>query len=366
MSRRTSRGAFVLVAAFAVSTAGCKLKLEATVTGPAAGATDKVRVHVTGTEGSELNCSGDACEPTKIPYFGSFDIDVKVPATEPKIVTLTNKKGLRRGSTTIDLGAGAAGSTLRVEKGVITCLPTGCKGRIDIAPASKIALEAPAGTTVDVGGEKLTVPASGSLASPLALVLSPPIDKQPLEKVCTGSNASSTVLTSTTVTVTLPGKSPMTATAALDFALAEQGLSLALVEVKKGAVVFPWEKPGEAAKGKRAAVYADGAYCYDAGTPGATVADLDIVAVGTVETRDDKCTYVLTNGGRAEGALALYDVRATAYDRITGRTLATKLFNAPKNCTESISVRQGASSTSRQTAFVDKDLIGKWAATFAK
>lgn len=356
----------VIVAAFALSTTGCKLKVDATVTGPAFGSTDKVRVKVVGTGSSDLTCSDDACAATKLPYGGETTIDVKVPAGDPKIVTIKLKKGIRSGTTTIDLGAGGAGSTVKIEKGAITCIPIGCKGRIDIAPAAKISLEAAAGTTVDVGGEKLTVPAGGKLDAPLKLAISPPIERTPLDKICTGSSASSTVLASTTLTVTLPGKSPMTTKADLDMALAEQGLSLALVEVKKGRVVFPWEKPGEAAKGKRAAVYADGAYCYDAGSAGATVADLDVVAVGTTETRDDKCVYILTNGKNAEGEMTLYDVRASVYDRITGRSMSTKLFNAPKTCTESISVRGSSTSTSRQTSFVDKDLIAKWAATFAK
>jgi hypothetical protein len=361
-----SRLPLLLVAALALSTVGCSVKVDATVTGPAAGSTDKVRVKVVGTGSSELTCSDGACEPTKIPYSGETTIDVKVPPGPAKVVTITVKKGIRRGSATIDLAAGGTGSTLKVEKGVITCIPTGCRGRIDIAPASKISLEAPAGSTIEVGGEKLTVPASGSLVSPLKLAISPSIEKQPLDKICTGSATSSNVLTSTTLTLTLPGKSPMTAKADLDMALAQQGLSLALVEVKKGAVVFPWEKPGEAAKGKRAAVYADGARCYDAGTTGATVADLDVIAVGDVETREDQCVYTLTKGGTVTGALTLYDRKATVYDRVTGRTLATKLFNAPKKCTKEITVRGNSTLTSRQTSFVDNDVIAKWAATFAK
>jgi hypothetical protein len=96
------------------------------------------------------------------------------------------------------------------------------------------------------------------------------------------------------------------------------------------------------------------------------VADLDVVATGAIETRDDKCSYILTNGGTAEGELALYDNRATVYDRITGRSLATKLFNAPKNCSESISVRGESRTTSRQSSSVNNDDIAKWAATFAR
>jgi hypothetical protein len=158
----------------------------------------------------------------------------------------------------------------------------------------------------------------------------------------------------------------MTAKAELDMALAQQGLSLALLEVKKGAVVFPWEKPGEAAKGRRAAVYTNGAYCRDAGTTGATVADLDVIVVSDIETREDQCVYILRNGGTVTGALTLYDRKATVYERVTGRTLATKLFNAPKRCTSEVTVKGGSTSTSRQTSFVDNDVIVTWAATFAK
>lgn len=361
-----SRGPLLLVAALALSTVGCSVQVDATVTGPVGWSTDKVRVKVVGTGPSDLTCSDGACEPTRIPSSGETTIEVKVPPGPAKVVTITIKKGIRRGSATIDLAAGGTGSMLKVEKGVITCIPTGCRGRIDIAPASKISLDAPAGSTIEVGGEKFTVPASGSLVSPLKLAISPSIEKQPLDKICT-LGTSSTVFTSTTLTLTLPGKSPMTAKADLDMALAEQGLSLALVEVKKGAVVFPWEKPGEAAKGKRAAVYADGARCIDAGTTGATVADLDVIAVGDVETREDQCVYTLTKGGAVTGALTLYDRKATVYDRVTGRTLATKLFNAPKRCAKEITVRGSSTSTSGQTSvFVDNDVIAKWAATFAK
>jgi len=362
-----SRGPLLLVAALALSTVGCSVKIDATVTGPAAGSTDKVRVKVVATGSADLTCSDGACEPTRLPYNGETTIEVKVPPGPAKVVTITIKKGIRRGSATIDLAAGATGSTLKVEKGAITCLPTGCRGRIDIAPASKISLEAPAGTTIEVEGEKLTVPASGALVSPLKLAISPSIEKQPLDKICAGRAPSSTIFTSTTLTLTMPGKPPMTAKADLDLALAQQGLSLALLEVKKGAVVFPWEKPGEAAKGRRAAVYTDGAHCYNAGTTGATVADLEVIVVSDVDIREDQCVYILRNGGgTVTGALTLYDRKASAYDRVTGRTLATKLFNAPKRCVSEITVKGGSTLTSRQTSFVGNDVIVTWAATFAK
>lgn len=361
-----SRLPLLLVATLALSTVGCGVQVDATVTGPVGFSTDKVHVKVVGPGPADLTCSDGACEPMRLPSNGKTTIDVKVPPGPAKVVTITIKQGIRSGSATLDLAAGAAGSTLNVEKGVIICLPTGCRGRIDIAPASKISLEAPAGTTIEVGGEKFTVPASGALDSPLKLAISTPIDKQPLDKICTGRATSSTVFTSTTLTLTFPGKSPMTARADLDMALAQQGLSLALVGVRKGAVVFPWEKPGDAAKGKRAAVYTDGAYCYEAGTTGATVADLDVIVVSDVDTREDQCVYILRDGGKVASALTLTDRKATVYDRITGRTLATRMFNAPKRCASEITVRGSSTSTSRQYSAVDHDVIVTWASTFAK
>lgn len=365
-SRRQTAPLAALTAALALSTTACKVDVEATVEGPVFGAPDKMRVTVIGAGGSDITCSDNACEPKKADSSGRAWIEVKVPAGESKVVTVTSKKGLRRGSKTIDLGAGGRGSRIELTKGGIMCLPAGCKGRLDVAPAPKITLEAAAGTTVDVGGEKLTVPASGTLSSPLKLAGAPSLEKHSLDKICTGGTASPTAVTSTTLTVTLPGKPAMTTKVDIDTALLEQSLSFALADVKKGPVVFPWEKPGEPAKGKRAAVYTDGSACYDSGAAGATVADLDVIAVATVETREDECVYRLTTGGTASGALTLYDKRATAYDRTTGRVLGTKLFTAPKNCNEAITVRGGSTTTTRQTSSVANDVVAQWAATFAK
>jgi hypothetical protein len=358
----------VVALAFALASTGCKLKVEASVTGPAGGAGDAVRVRVVGPSGAELTCSDGACEQTKVPYSGQTDINVKVPPGDPKTVDIKVKKGIRTGSVTLDLGAGGAGSTLTVRRGQIACLPTGCKVRIDIAPRPRLSLEAPPGSTIDVGGETLTVPVSGKLAAPLKLAVSPAIQEMSLDKICSGvaDPKEPTVLASTTITVTLPGRAPMSTAAELDLALAEQGLSLALFDMKKGPVVFPWEKPGQASKGKRAGVYSTGRVCHDAGATGATVADLDVVALAVPETREDECVYKLTNGETARGALTLYDQKATVYDRATGAVLSTKTFLAPKKCNAAITVRGESTSTTRQTSFVSDSDIATWAATFAK
>jgi hypothetical protein len=358
----------VSVALFCLSLVGCKLEIEASVTGPVPGSPDKVRVKVSGTGGAELSCSDNACESKKLPTYGQDTIDVTVPPGPKKTVEIKVKKGLRKGSVTIDLAAGGAGSSLALKDGNLSCLPIGCKGRIDIAPGARISLEAPAGTTIDVGGEKLTVPASGTLTSPLKLAASPAIQTMTLDKICTGLTSSNkgTVLASPTITVTLPGKPPMSLKADLDLPLAEQGLSLALADVKKGPVTFPWEKPGEAAKGKRAAVYTSGRVCHDAGAGGATVADLDVIAIAETSSREDECRYILTNGETASGPITLYDQKATVYDRVSGRTLGTKTFQAPKKCSDETSVRGSSRYVTRQTSFVSDNDIATWAATFAK
>jgi hypothetical protein len=147
------RSTLLLIAVLALATTGCKLKVEATVNGPTFDSTDKVSVKVVGTGGADLTCDNDACEPTKLAYSGQSNIDVKVPAGDPKLVTIKLRKGLRTGSTTLDLSAGGTGETLKVERGAITCVPSGCRGRLDIAAAPRISLEAPAGSTSEVGGE---------------------------------------------------------------------------------------------------------------------------------------------------------------------------------------------------------------------
>lgn len=356
-----------VVAAIALTTMGCKMKLEATPTGPAPGAPGKIRVHLVGAGGAQVTCSAGACQSAKLPYSGEGDLDVTPPSGDEKTVVITAKKGIRRGSAKVDLGAGGTGATLAVNHGSFDCIPTGCRGTIALAPSSSVSVDAQAGTTIDIGGEKLTVPAAGSLRSPLKLALASPIEKQPLATICTGHETPSAVLGSTTITVTVPGKAPLSATAPLEAVIAETDLANALAEIAKGPVVFPWEKSGVAAKGKRAAVFVFGGSCYDAGASGATVADLDVIAIADIQTREDECVYHLSGGsGTATGKITLNDKNATAYDRITGRQLGTRLFTAPKGCDKEITLKGGSRYVAPKTSWVNDDDIAKWAATFAK
>ena len=106
--------------------------------------------------------------------------------------------------------------------------------------------------------------------------------------------------------------------------------------------------------------------CYDAGASGATVADLDVIAVAEDETREDECVYHLTGGGIASGKITLNDRRATVYDRISGRRLGTKLFAADKDCDQEITVKEGTTTVETQSSYVSGEAIAKWAATFAR
>lgn len=107
--------------------------------------------------------------------------------------------------------------------------------------------------------------------------------------------------------------------------------------MKKGPVVFPWEKAGAPATGKRAAVYISGNTCYDAGHSGAAIADLDVIATSDTKERVIDCKDKLTGSTTGQTYTVTWKLtaryeQATAYDRITGKVLGTKLFAAPSGC----------------------------------
>jgi hypothetical protein len=236
-------------------------------------------------------------------------------------------------------------------------------------------MTAPAGTLVEIGNDKLTVPASGSIEAPLNVALTPPLAKQPIDKVCIGVVNGSTpdaVLGSTTLTLTFPDKVKLSTKVDLTSVLAQRGLAAALKDAAKGAVVFPWEKAGAPVKGKKAAIYVENDQCYDAGQPGATIGDLDVVALAEDQTRVGECAYDLTGEkdnkghGTASGKITMYDSHASAYDRVTGKKLGTKLFLAPKDCTKDIRLGSVTSTIADQTSYANEDQIAVWALTFAK
>jgi hypothetical protein len=167
------------------------------------------------------------------------------------------------------------------------------------------------------------------------------------------------------VTLTFPDKALAATNAELQLNVVEKSLATFLATVTEGPVLFPWEKPGQPAKGKRAAafVYADD--CYDAGAKGATVADLDVVAVATATQREGSCSFV-SKSSTATGKMMMNDLTATVYDRITGKKLATKFFPAPKDCIDSFTARAGTTSAPDSHSWADKEGVAKWAAAFAR
>lgn len=356
-----------IVAVLALSTTGCKLKLDAKVTGAKPDEPGTLVVHVVTEKGADLTCAGDACAKTKVPETGEVDLDVKVPSGA-KTVLITGKKGLKKKDFVLDV-AGGTPPQLVAKDGEVTCIPSGCKVKVNVAPKSEAFIEAAAGAIVEIGGTKTTVPASGSTVVELPSPLIVPLEKQPLSTVCVGisyGSKPSPVLGSTTVAITLPGTAKATTQIDFDAKLVEKQLSRALDEVENGAVVFPWEKAGAPAKGKRAAVYADGDYCYDAAAAGSVVADLDVVALSKSTTREDTCTYHVTDGTIRSGKITMHDEQATAYDRISGRKLGSRTFLAPKDCDKEITIKRTEFSLRDQYGFVNDDGVAKWALMFAR
>src|SRR5690606_34474370 len=224
---------------------------------------DTVIVHVVSEKGAELKCSSDACATTKVPDTGEVDLEVKLPSGSSKSVFLSGKKGLKKKQIYVDLSAGTP-PTLTVKAGDIKCVPDGCTGTLTIAPSPEVLIEAAAGTLVEIEGEKVKVPEGGSATLAFPSPLSPPLEKQPLTKVCAGyvsSTKPSPILGSTTLSLTFPDGRKSTAKIDIDAHLVEKGLSKGLAEIENGPIVFPWEKAGTPARGKRAGVYVNGDYC---------------------------------------------------------------------------------------------------------
>jgi hypothetical protein len=223
------------------------------------------------------------------------------------------------------------------------------------------------GTVLQIGSDELTASADGVITGPLNLAMTPPLEKQRLDKICVGFTPDQTSQTAatTTMTITFPDKSTSSTRAELQLAPVEKSFAKYLADVTKGPIVFPREKPGQPARGKRAAVFVDSDDCYDAGVADATVADLDVVAVADSKTRTGECKYKSASS-TATGTMTMYDLHATVYDRVTGRKLGEELFPAPKDCLDSFTAKSGTTLAPGSTSFVDKEGVAKWAATFAR
>jgi hypothetical protein len=358
------------VALLGLSTMGCKLKLEASMKGFKESSPNIVIVHVVSERDADINCSSPSCSSTKVPYSGEVDLEIPMPSGDaPKTIFVTGKKGPRKNQVVVDLAGKGMPAKLVVDAnhGTISCQPRACSGSIALVPSSSVNLTTEPGTLLQIGNDKLTAGADGTIKGPLTLALTPSLDKQPLDKICLGLtfDQPKRTITSVPVTMTFPDKTVAKTTAEIDVELMEKSLSTMLADVSKGPVLFPWEKPGQPAKGKRAAVFVYNNDCYDAGAAGATVGDLDVVAIAENSTRTGECTYT-SKSSTATGKMTMYDLNATVYDRITGRKLATKLFPAPKDCRDTFTAKAGTTIAPESTSFVDKEGVAKWAATFAR
>ena len=357
------------VIALALMSVGCKIKVEAKPVGFKEGSGDTIVVHVVTTSGADITCSTDWCPKTKVPSSGEVDVEVTIPpGTEQKRVFIQAKKGPRKGELLLDLEAGLPPKlSVTPGYGTISCEPRKCSGLLKLVPAPQLSISADPGTVFEIGTDKITVPADGYVSAPFTLTYSPPLDKMPLAKICVGSvsgGRASTPLTTTTLAATFPDKVKSSAKVELDMASVESDLAQFLKDVAKGPVAFAWEKSGAPAKGKRTAVYVDGSHCYDAGAKDAVVADLDIVAVSESQERIGECTYT-SSTGTLKGKMTMHDENATAYDRITGKKVGSKLFVAPKECRTTFYAKPG-DTPPEATSFASKEAIAQWAATFAK
>lgn len=363
------RKSLLVLGALAVSTIGCKVKVDAKPVGFKEGSADTVVVHVVTSGGAELTCSDDACARTKVPSSGAVDLDVRIPpGSDSKRVFLHAKLGPRKGDAMLDL-ATAVPPKLSVagDYGSIGCEPRKCNGFFKLVPTTRISMSADPGTVLEVGTEKFTVPADGFVEAPITLVTSPSLDRIPLAKICVGLVSGATPprpFATVTMTATFPDKVKSSTKAQLDLAFVERSLAESLRNVTKGPVAFPWEKGGAPAAGKRAAIYADGSNCYDAGAGDAVLGDLDVVAVSEGQERVGECTYTSASN-TTTGTIKMHDENATAYDRITGKKLGSRLFLAPKECLKTFYAKPGE-KTPDAISFASKEAIAKWAATFAK
>jgi len=357
---------------------GCKPKLQATLKGLKEGNSNVAVVHVVAKSGYEVKCTdrGQRCATAYVPSSGEVDLDVwMMDEGKPKKAFVEASRGSKKVEVEVDLTTLPPSVAVMRGYGTISCTSKECSGALTVAPSSKISLKAPAGTLVEIGSDKLTVPASGVLDAPVGVGLTPPIDKQPIDKVCIGLVGGATpdaVLGTTTLTLTFPDKVKVVTKIELTSVLVQRNLAAALKNVAKGAVLFPWEKAGGAARGKKAAIFVEDDQCYDAGQAGATIGDLDEVALADERTRVSDCTYELSGErdnkdyGTASGKISLYDSHATAYDRITGKRLAEKVFLAPKNCTKNIRLGTVGTKIADQAAYANEDQIAAWAVTLAK
>jgi hypothetical protein len=280
---------------------------------------------------------------------------------------------LKRGSAeggAVDAGISAKDAKLKISAaGYFDCEPHKCAGGFELSPEPRIKAYFDPKTVVEVGGERFVTDQFGALQGVLTKVpLKPAIKDLPLKTLCAEDP---TTLGSAPVTLVLPDGTKLSTDYTFTTELAERGLWDSLSKLEKGPVAFPWDK-GAAAKGKRAALHLTPSGCTPGGPADATLGDVTVVAL-TKERRkrDDKCEYRVveeksgSSRGTKSGKLTMNDELVKAYERVTGKVLGEKLFEAPHQCT-SLEGQNASHTISDQSTYVSEKAVAAWAASFAK
>lgn len=346
------------------SISGCKrkLKLEGKVTGFKPG-TDTLILHVVSEKGASITCEppGYGCKRIDIGASKEADVELETQAGQnDKKVYLKGQIGPATNLVVVDPAATMPPTVKVGFNKYIECVAKECSGTIDVVPAGHVVVRAPAGTLVEIGTDKLTVGASGSVDA--AWTSTPAAKDLPLAKLFARTPST---FGSANLTLTFPDKVKVSTRFDLTTDGADTTLLTLFKNVAKGPVVFPWEK-GAPPKGKPVAVFCRG-LCFLGGATDATLAELRVVALAEDKaTRKTTCSYTNKSTGKAATAnLTMHDQLATAYERATGKVLGTKVFEASNRCDWEVTAKAGA-ALDNQDSHPDGAAIAQWAATFAR
>lgn len=361
-----------LLAVVCLGVSGCKLKLDAQLTGYKPGSSSVVLVHVKGQSNAYLTCSssGLECGSTSLPGTGETDVEIDLgganASKKPRVIYFQLQAGPRRAQATVSLEDGKLPPKIEVSSaGYLTCIARDCSGSVTIFPSGSLTVTAAAGTKVELGTETFTVDPSGSLTAPAQIAGLTPVKDVTLTKLC-GKEASP--LGSAPLALTFPDGVRAATDLSLTTETATSGVCSALSPIAQGAVRFPWEKPDLRALKRRAALYVTPSTCAAGGPADATVSEIAVVVVADHKERVDQCEYDLSESGSgksrgsATGKITLNDLAARAYDRLTGKKLGEKLFAAPKECDPHFKISENGSIPD-QTSYVSGEAVARWGAT---
>lgn len=366
----------LLAASLTLGATGCgKMKLTAKATGYKTGSATTMLVHVVGEKGARVTCSSVniTCTPTEIGFNGETDMEVDLSATTSekgsRILFVKAQRGRREASVMLDLETALPPRVTVASSGDITCIGRKCDGSLLIAD-SRVKGHFPPATTVQVGSAKLVANAAGDVDAPVNLGLRTQPKDILLSKLCTSTGTS---FGATDLTLTFPDG--VKAVSPVDLTTDRVWSELAPRFAAGGPALFPWEKPGSIpASKRRAAILYESSRCVAGGAADATLGDVSVFVVSTpaARTRADVCVYQLNlkatgaSRGVATAKLTLHDEQATAYERVSGRKLGARAFQAAHYCTSNVSLSSASENIPDQDAYVDDKAVVAWAATLAR